>query len=179
MTPPLIVSAASGHAAAIRAIDALLDALKLQHVFVGTVARCAWLGGRVESDSVDVLALLSPERMRQVPMMASNRGFVVDRGEVERAEELDLVPLRFGGVRIHVLMATNALYGRMFNDAVSAQLEDTEIRVVSAEDLALLLLVADDEKTLDRLLMSRPDLDLETLNQKLIAIGLSQRTISR
>ena len=71
------ISAAETYADAIRALSALLDKLKLDHAFVGNVALSAWLGRRMESGSVDVLAVLTPERMNQVPMMASHHEFQV------------------------------------------------------------------------------------------------------
>src|SRR5688572_10537677 len=93
----------------VRAIDAiadLLSRLRLDFLFVGNVARAAWLGSRVESGSLDILALMAPQQKNQVAMMASNRGFRVDRGEIEQSEELDLVPLNFvgedGEIRVHV-----------------------------------------------------------------------------
>jgi hypothetical protein len=179
MHAPGPIRAVPVHAEAIRAVADLLEALKLQSAFVGSVARAGWLGEPVESGSIDVLAILAPERMRQVPTMASHRGFRVDPQQVERGEELDLIPLSYKGVRIHVLMATNALYGRMIAPAVEARLDESSVRIVAAEDLALLLLVADDQTNLDRLLHTLPELDVESLNRKLAAIGLRGQQIVR
>ncbi|HUJ13597.1 MAG TPA: hypothetical protein VL284_07360, partial [Thermoanaerobaculia bacterium] len=67
--------------------------LRIEWAFVGGVARAAWLGGAVDGGSIDVVALMKPEQKNQVAMMASNRGFRVDRDEIEQSEELDLVPL--------------------------------------------------------------------------------------
>src|SRR5262249_21244500 len=122
---------------AIGAVSELLSKLRIEWIFVGGVARAAWLGGAVEGGSIDVVALMQPQQKNQVAMMASNRGFRVDRDEVDRTEELDLIPLHFADVRIHVLVATNALYARMINAArvVNA------LRVASREDLALLLVL--------------------------------------
>ena len=47
-------------------------------IFVGGVARAAWLGGAIEGGSIDIVALMQPPQKNQVAMMASNRGFVVD-----------------------------------------------------------------------------------------------------
>jgi len=86
-------------------------------MFVGSVARSAWLGGLIDSGSIDVLGVMQPQQKNQVAMMASNRGFRVDRDEIDHAEELDLIPLTWideDDVRVHVLVASNALYARMF-----------------------------------------------------------------
>src|SRR5437016_3337167 len=105
----LTIRAAPGHAAAILAVDDLLAKQRIERLFLGSVARAAWLGGMVGSGSVDVLGLMQSQQKNNVAMMASNRGFQVDRDEVERTAELDLVPLTFDGVRVHVLVASNAL----------------------------------------------------------------------
>lgn len=178
MQTPLVVDASPAHAAAIRAISELLNTLKLQSAFVGDVALAAWLGKPVGSGSVDVLAVLTPERMRQVPMMASHRGFSVNSAEIERSEELDLIPLRYDNVRIHVLMATNALYGKMVQGSVEAQIDDATLRIVGAEDLALLLVMAEDEAALQEL-VAKSGVDVGALNRRLISIGLAKRTLSR
>src|SRR5207237_2521219 len=81
---------------AIAAVSELLTKLRLDFMFVGSVARASWLGGTVDSGSIDVVAVMQPQQKNQIAMMASNRGFTVDRDEVEKAEELDLVPLKFG-----------------------------------------------------------------------------------
>ena len=170
-----------------RAIDAtadLLARLRLDFLFVGAVARAAWLGNRVESGSVDVIALMAPEQKNQVAMMASNRGYRVDRGEVEQTEELDLVPLNFvdaeGDVRVHVLVASNALYGRMVPKGIAAEIEGRELKVAAAEDLALLLAVADDPASShDREMIIRlPEFDRGAYNRRLEAIGLSHLAVA-
>lgn len=175
------VEAIEQHQAAVLATDELLSKLQLDHAWVGSVALSAWLGLPVESGAVDVLALLSPERSRQVPMMAGNRGFRIEPAELERAEELDLIPMRYGEVRVHVLMASNALYAKMLPLAVPATVGDREVRVVSAEDLALMLTVAED--TASRLLRERlihtcgEEFDRRGFNEKLEAIGLRRETV--
>jgi len=93
------IRANEGYGAAIDAIAELLAKLKLQSAFVGSVARSAWLGSVVDRGSIDVLALLTPEQKNQVPMMANNRGFQVDRDEIEDSEELDLIQDEAGRAR--------------------------------------------------------------------------------
>jgi hypothetical protein len=180
-----IVLAAEPWEAAIRSITDLLGRLKMDHAFVGSVAAAAWRGGDVASGSIDVLVLIPPERKRQIPTMAANRGFEVDRDEVEATDELDLVPLklRHGDflVRIHVLVASNALYAHMVTGAVPATVGELGIRVVNSEDLALLYLVADEpsaeEAVSDLIERAGEDLDLDRLNRKLISIGLHRKVI--
>jgi hypothetical protein len=179
------VLAAEPWEAAIRSITDLLRRLKMDHAFVGSVAAAAWRGGEVASGSIDVLVLIPPERKRQIPTMAANRGFDVDRDEVEAADELDLVPLklRHGDflLRIHVLVASNALYAHMVTGAVPATVGELEIRVVNSEDLALLYLVADEpaaeEAVSDLIERAGEELDLDRLNRKLISIGLHRKVI--
>src|SRR5256885_5175557 len=91
----LTIQASALHARAIEAVDDLLSKLRIEHLFVGGVARAAWLGGALESGSVDVLGLMQPQQKSQVAMMGSNRGFRVEREEVEESEELDLIPMKF------------------------------------------------------------------------------------
>ncbi len=162
---------------AIHATAELLGKLRIDAMFVGNVARAAWLGGDVESGAVDVLALMNAPQKNQLAMMASNRGFRVDREELEQTEELDLVPLNFvdldGEVRVHVLLATNALYGRMVPAGMPATIGDREIRVPRAEDLALLLLFAEDEATV-RSLAVLPEFDRTAFQERLVSIGLGQ-----
>ena len=165
------LSATAPYARAIGAISDLLTCLRIDHLFAGGVARAAWLGGDVARGSVDVIALLKPEQKNQVAMMASNRGFTVDRDEIERSEELDLIPLRFEDVRVHVLVASNALYGSMFAGAREAKIEDATIKVPSAEDVALLLALGEDEVGLHTL-TSLPNFDRKTYEQKMTSIGL-------
>ncbi|HEU4521093.1 MAG TPA: hypothetical protein VFT12_03760 [Thermoanaerobaculia bacterium] len=169
---------------AIEATAELLSRLRLDFLFVGSVARSAWLGSRVESGSLDVLALMAPQQKNQVAMMASNRGFRVDRGEVERTEELDLVPLNFsdsdGEVRVHILVASNALYGRMVSAGTAAGLGERQLKIAAAEDLALLLSVADDAASQhDREMLIRlPEFDRRAYNGRLISIGLPHLVIA-
>lgn len=166
-----------------RAIDAIADLLgrqRIEAMFVGKVARAAWLGGAVESGAVDVLALMQPHQKNQVAMMASHRGFRVDRDEIEATEELDLVPLRFvdeeGEVRVHVLVASNALYARMFATAAETTAGPRTIRVPAAEDVALLLQMSEDDEAVRRLASSE-QFDRRTFNDKLISIGLASHVI--
>lgn len=171
---------------AIKSVSGLLIRLRVEHVFVGGLATSAWLGEPFEGGSVDVLAAVSPEGKTQIPMMASQRGFLVDRDELEAAEELDLIPLRFSVagrmVRVHVLVASNALYGNMFRTAVESDVGDQAlIRVPSAEDLALLLTVSGDDHShrsrTQLILKAGGSFDRERFNQKLFSIGLSGEMI--
>jgi hypothetical protein len=169
------LSATGPCARAISAVDELLTRLRIEHLFAGAIARAAWLGGDVGRGSVDVIALLKPEQKNQVATMAANRGFNVDRDEVERSEELDLIPLTFDGVRVHVLVASNALYGSMFAAAREAPLGDAAIKVPSAEDLALLLALSEDEAGV-RALASSPGFDRAAYERKMASIGLGAYT---
>ena len=153
----------------IDAVSELLTKLRLDFMFVGSVARAAWLGGSVERGSVDVVAVMQPQQKNQMAMMASNRGFNVDRDEVEQAEELDLVPLKFGDIRVHVLVATNALYATM----VAAAPRVGEIKVAAREDLALLFALNEDFDAVHRLADS-PSFDRDGYNRKLTSIGLQE-----
>ena len=157
------------YARAMEAVSDLLTRLRIEWIFVGGVARAAWLGGAVDGGSIDVVALMQPQQKNQVAMMASNRGFVVDRDEVERSEELDLIPLHFADVRIHVLVASNALYSKMIGAAKVVQ----ELRVASREDLALLLTLGEDAAGV-RELMTAADFDRSRYNETLMAIGLRE-----
>jgi hypothetical protein len=166
------------YAQAIEATADLLGKLRIESMFVGSVAESVWLGTEVARGSVDALVLMNAPQKSQVAMMASNRGFRVDRDELDATEELDLVPLNFitdeGEVRVHVLLATNALYGRMFASACEAQFGEHAIKVPSAEDLALLLLVAEDEDAVKELTLL-PGFDRQRWNDRLEAIGLGMR----
>ena len=163
------LSATPPYAGAIRAVADLLTRLRIDHLFAGTVARAAWLGGDVAGGSIDVIALLKPEQKNQVATMASNRGFRVDRDEVDQSEELDLIPLHFADVRIHILVASNALYAKMIGAAQIVK----ELRVASREDLALLLTLGEDAAGA-RQLISAPDFDRGRYNETLVAIGLRE-----
>ncbi|HVR38606.1 MAG TPA: hypothetical protein VMU84_05895, partial [Thermoanaerobaculia bacterium] len=118
------IRATARYSRALHATAELLTKLRLDFAFVGSVARVAWLGGEVSESSIDVIAVMNPEQKNQVAMMASNRGYRVDRGEIDASVELDLIPLNFvdeeGEVRVHVLVASNALYGRMVAARVAA-----------------------------------------------------------
>src|SRR6476469_3996980 len=143
--PPLMhpLRATPRHARAVEAVAELLSKLRIESMFVGSVARAAWLGGLVDSGSIDVLGLMQPQQKNQVAMMANNRGFRVDAEEIAQTEELDLIPLNWidedGDVRVHVLVASNALYARMFAAARTIEIHNRPIRVPAAEDVALLL----------------------------------------
>lgn len=162
---------------AIHATAELLEKMRLDAMFVGGVARAAWLGGEVTSGAVDVIAVMNAAQRNQLAMMASNRGFRVEREEVEQSEELDLVPLNFvddeGDVRVHVLLASNALYGRMVAVAQPATLEERVVKVPRAEDLATLLLFAEDEVTVRRL-ATLPEFDRGGFQERLVSIGLGE-----
>ena len=165
------ISAAGPHERAIAAAGELLTKLRLDFMFAGSVARVAWLGGAVERGSIDVVAIMQPQQKAQIAMMASNNGFTVDREQVESSEELDLIPMSYGGVRVHVLVASNALYARMVRDAWFERIGDHDWRVPSREDLALLLALADDEDSLQQLI-AQPEFDRTRYNEKVISIGL-------
>lgn len=181
------VEASEPYLAAVAAVDDLLQRLRTERAFVGSVAVAAWLGRRVDRGAIDVLVALSPEGRTQVPMMASNRGFDVDRDELDATEELDLIPLRYGAaneqVKIHVLVASNALYGNMVRDAVEVPCGDVSIRVITPEDLALLLTVGEDQDSTairDELIRRAGEsFQLDRFNHKLTSIGLAGKTINR
>jgi hypothetical protein len=169
------VRASGRHSRAIHAAADLLAKLRLDFAFLGNVARAAWLGGLVREGSIDVLALMQSQQKNQVAMMASNRGFRVEREEIEQSEELDLVPLNFvdkeGDVRINVLVATNALYGRMVAKASESSIDELPIRVPNAEDFALLLGMSGDDEAL-RMIAATTTFDRAAFNEKVTAIGL-------
>ena len=175
------VRATPRFARAIHATADLLGKLRIEAIFVGSIARSAWLGTDVSGGSVDLLALMNAPQKNQLAMMASNRGFRVERSEIEQSEELDLVPLNFvdaeGDVRVHVLLASNALYWRMVSGGRAAQIEEREIRVATAEDLALMLLVAEEGPAVRRLMML-PDFDRDAFNERLASIGIVEKVIS-
>jgi len=162
-----VIELSPRYARAIDAIRDLLSRLRLESVFVGGIARAAWLGGTIDGGSIDVVALMKPEQKNQVAMMASNRGFRVDRDEIDGSEELDLIPLHFDDVRIHVLVASNALYAKM----IAAARTVDDLRVASPEDLALLLTLSEDAAGV-RQLMSTADFDHVRYNETLTSIGL-------
>ncbi|HEX8155539.1 MAG TPA: hypothetical protein VF698_20570, partial [Thermoanaerobaculia bacterium] len=82
-----------------------------------------------------------------------------------------------GDVRVHVLVASNALYGRMLRSAVEATLGERTVRVAAAEDFALLTLMAEDDVTLHAL-AGLPQFDRHGFNAKLVSIGLGERVIA-
>lgn len=185
------VRANARYGRAIAATADLLTRLKVEFVFAGGVARAAWLGGAVERGAVDVIALVAPEQKNQVAMMASNRGFGVDREEIAASEELDFIPLTFldpeGDVRVHVLVASNALYGRMVRAGSAAEVGGATheaggatVRVPAAEDFAVLLAVAEDEESqrVLQMLIRLPEFDRVAYNRRLVSIGLPQMVVN-
>lgn len=165
---------------AVEGVGELLSRLRIESMFVGSLARAAWLGGMIESGSIDVLALMQPQQKNQVAMMANNRGFRVDREEIDQAEELDLIPLTWvdeeGDVRVHVLVASNALYARMFASARTIEIYTREIRVPAAEDVALLLSMSEEHDDV-RILAATKQFDRSAFNEKLVSIGLRERVL--
>ena len=179
------VHASPRYGRAVAAVTDLMTRLKLDFAFVGNVARSAWLGSRVEGGSLDLIVLMTPEQKNNVAMMANNRGFRVDRDEIAQSEELDLVPLNFadpeGEVRVHVLVGSNALYGRMVKAAVAVSArDDTCFRVAAAEDLALLLALGedDDSRRGAEMLIRLPGFDRAAYNGRLVSIGLPQLVVN-
>jgi hypothetical protein len=169
------IRASALYSRALHAVAELLSKLKIDAMFVGHAARSAWMDAEMDSGAIDVLALMNAQQRNQLAMMASHRGFRVERAELEQAEELDLVPLHFidpeGDLRVHVLLASNALYGRMVAAAEPATLDERPVRIPRAEDLALMLLMAEDEAAV-RHLTSLPEFDLIAFRERLTSIGL-------
>lgn len=189
MSEEVRVTASKGHELAIEAVASLLAKFKVDCAFVGQVAESAWLQKPVEKGSIDVLAMVGPDRRQQIPMMAMahNRCFQVDKEAVEAALELDLIPMTFKAesrtIPIHILFASNALYSVMIRDAVETRLEEHPLKVVRAEDLALLLMVDESEessrKVRDIVENSDGSFDVEGFNQRLASIGLASRQLTQ
>jgi hypothetical protein len=180
----LRVEAEESRAAAVAAVWDFLSSLGLGSAFVGRIAMAGWTGGRVSEGTVDVLTLLTPERSAQIPQNAAAFGFGFDREALEATAELDLIPLDFAhgasSVRVHLLMATNALYGRMIRDARDAIVGRTSAKIVAAEDLAFLLTMADDDAARDRVIEAAGgEFDTGRFNARLVAIGLPAKVIVR
>lgn len=175
------IRATARHSRAIHAVAVLLEKLKIDGMFVGHVARSAWFGEEVSGGAIDLLALMTAPQRNQLAMMASNRGFRVEREELESVEELDLVPMHFrdeeGEVRVHVLLATNALYGRMIAAGATAEFDGREVKIPRAEDFALLLLMGDDQDAV-RSLTAMPEFDLTAFRERLASIGLGGEGIA-
>lgn len=169
------IRASARYARALQATAELLGKLRIDAMYVGNVARAAWLDLEVDSGAIDLLALMNAPQKGQLALMASNRGFRVEREEIEQSEELDLVPVNFvdveGDVRVHVLLASNALYARMFAGGHAANIGDREVKVASPEDLALMLLMADDDEAVKRL-TALPEFDRDAFRERLASIGL-------
>ncbi len=163
---------------AIAAVADLLTRQRLDFVFAGNVARAAHLGTPVDEGSIDVIATMGPQQMNQVAMMASNRGFRVERDEIAAAEELDLIPMHFEDVKVHVLVASNALYGRMVADGAEARgpRPEASVKVPRPEDFALLLQMSNDVTSLMTLIESA-EFDRDAYNRKLTSIGLRELVI--
>lgn len=185
-TPALRLEGDVARLEAVTAVTELLGRLKIGVAWVGEVALATWLGEPLgPAGAVDVLAVVPTDRSRQIPMMARHHGFRIDEEEARRTEELDLLPMtRKGegeGVRVHVLFATNALYGTMVRDGADAAVGETPIRIVAAEDLALLLLVGGmpgSKELIARLRLKAGErFDQEALNTKLTSIGLAGEVI--
>jgi hypothetical protein len=174
------IRASAQYARAIDGVADLLGRLRLDHAFVGSVAWAAWLGGIADAGPVDVLAVMGPQQKSQVAMMGANRGFRVEREEIDQSEELDLIPLWWsdpdGEVRVHVLVASNALYGRMVAAGVAAEFRDKSIKVPAAEDFALLLAISEDEEGV-RAMTATPEFDRDAYNAKVVSIGIAERVI--
>jgi len=176
------IRASARYLRAIQSTAELLTKLRVESMFVGSVARSAWLGTEVDRGAVDVLALLNAPQKNQLAMMASNRGYRVEKDELEASVEFDLVPLHFvdpeGEVRVHVLLASNALYGRMVaaGPTTSYDVLGRPIRVPRAEDFALLLLMSEDQEAV-RQLAALPEFDRRAFDDRLVAIGLRGRVI--
>jgi hypothetical protein len=169
------IRASARYSRAIHAVAELLERLRIDAMFVGGAARAAWLDAEMSGGAIDVLALMTAPQRNQLAMMASNRGFRVEREEIEAAEELDLVPINFvdeeGDVRVHVLLASNALYGRMIAVAQTTAIDERAVKVPRAEDLALMLLMAEDQEAV-QYLTSLPEFDLPAFRERLASIGL-------
>ena len=157
---------------------------RIETVFLGNVAASCWLDRTVEQGSLDLLALMTPQQKNPVTMMASHRGFRIDQAEIDQSEELDLVPLNLddeeGTIAVHVLLASNALYGRMVAAGIAASMGEISLRVPPPEDLALLLSMAeDDQSRRDREMLIRlPTFDRRSFNERLVAIGLPQLVLA-
>lgn len=174
------IRASARYSRAIHAIAELLAKLKIDSMFVGGVARSAWMDDEMNAGAVDVLALMAAPQKNQLAMMASHRGFRVEREEIEQAEELDLIPLNFvdaeGDIRVHVLLASNALYGRMVAAGLTTTLDERSVKVPRAEDLALMLLMAEDDEAVQHI-ASLPDFDLPAFRERLASIGLGGEAV--
>lgn len=169
------IRATPRYARALNATAELLEAMRIEVMYVGNVARVAWLDGELGAGAIDLLALMNAPQRGQLAMMAANRGFRVERQEMEQSEELDLVPLNFvdaeGDVRVHVLLATNALYARMFSNTWTEGFGGRALKVPAPEDLALMLLMADDDETV-KALTALPEFNRENFRERLASIGL-------
>ena len=165
------IRATEPYARAVHATAELLTKLRVDAIFVGHVARAAWLDVELDSGAIDVLVLMNAPQKGQLAMMAANRGFGVEREELDQTDELDLVPLHFEDLRVHVLLATNALYGRMVAAGMEATIDDRVVRIPRPEDLALMLLMAEDDGSVQSLAVL-PEFDRNAFSERLVSIGL-------
>ena len=174
------------HRRAAAILDELMEQVKIDYAFVGSIALNAWLDVPV-AGSLDLLALISPERGSQLPMAATHRGFRVDREEIEAVRELDLLPMHFEGeqeIRVNVLMATNALYSNMIARRREVSInDDRTVWIIAPSDLALLLRVAENETAESQFssLLDRwaDELDVDGFNRNLRSIGLARLEVVR
>ena len=92
-----------------------------------------------------------------------------------------MIPLHYVAgeedLRVHVLVASNALYGRMVKEGTEAQFGERTLRVPLAEDFALLLAMMGDEVALHAL-TSTPEFDRTGYNLKLRSIGLGEHVLA-
>ncbi|HXI13688.1 MAG TPA: hypothetical protein VNM92_13745 [Thermoanaerobaculia bacterium] len=178
--PPEIVAPEPLTVAAAATVELMMK-LRISFAFVGDIALSAWLGRSSVARQVDLLAVVSPEGKQQIPMMAGHRGFELDRELIEATEEFDLVPMAYCGVKIHVLIASNALYGRMVAAAVPARLGSLDVKIAAAEDLALLLTFSDATDSLlsrnELVRSSAAEFDIARFNRKLVSLGVSGKAI--
>ncbi len=187
MSRNLTLTGDSARIGAAAAAGALFGELGAGCALVGDLAVRAWLGEDVPPQgSVDVLGMVHTERSRQISKAAPGHGFRVEPEEAERAEELDLLPMTWTAgeraVRVHVLFASNALYGRMVRDAVPVTTPGAPLKAIAAEDLALLLLMSDAAEASSTVAKLRLKLgeafDLDGLNRKLVSIGLGGKKLA-
>lgn len=181
----LQIEASPPYVQAISSLASLFGRLEIGAAFVGEVALCAWLGRPLASGSIDVLVLIAADGGRDFLREAEAEGFRSDAEEIDAARELDLIPLHFdsssGSLRIHLLMASNALYARMIRNAVEVRCSEWYVDVVAAEELALLLTMTDDERSArlreELLEVTETRFDRQGFNDRLVSIGLGGRVL--
>lgn len=187
MTRNLTLRGDDARIGAAKAAAGLLGELRMDYALVGDLALRAWLDEDAGGDgAVDLLGVIQTERSTQIPKFASQSGFRIDPKEAERGEELDLLPMTWiegpRPVRVHVLFAVNALYGRMVREGVPVSTAGATLKVIAAKDLALLLLVSEAPEAIADVARLRLKLgegfDLDGLNRKLVSIGLGKKVLS-